>query len=399
MSTTSQVSEQADMAYDRAWSNTGAKFPDHDTGWVAQSYPSASGITEDQLLSAEEVRKLEEHVLGKRGVPDGTTDLNDDVPDFIHIAAKAGPALDHLGRTPKERKDRKIKDEMSLIEQPQLPAIIASDNLPRRTITFLRDHELEYPDLYMGVYVAPDWSVKDEEARFARMFARSGCYKADTIEEASLVVFGGGTDVEPLLYGESNEHKHPSVYYSSERDAADMEIYVKCRDLGIPMMGVCRGAQFLHVMNGGKLYQDIDGHQGGHKAWALRERQTIENVSSVHHQSCMFNRENGMELLLTTSSKTTFRWLNADVKLKKPTMDVEAYFYRDTGCFGVQGHPEYTGYNKFTVWCLERINDLFLTSPDFEWQGKCLRMTKAAKDAKQIAAVYVENAYNQSKEA
>lgn len=358
-------------------------------------------IKEGDLLSAEEAQAAEEQLLGKRG---DILILDDDMPDFLQTAAKAGPSrvsetpvLDALGRIPK--RERKVMDAVALGEHPTIPAIIASfkdEAKIRRAITVLRDHELEYPDLYMAVFVAGDWAVPDDEARFAKLFSRAGCYRAETVEEADIVVFGGGSDVEPLLYGEDNSMRHFSTYYAPDRDAADMKIYLQARSQGTPMMGVCRGAQFLHVMNGGKLYQDINGHQGAHKAWALREQMLIEKVSSVHHQSCVFNKE--MEILLTTS-QSNVRHLNKDVVEKSPKPDIEAFYYRDTGCFGVQGHPEYADCNKFSVWCLEKISDLFLCSPDFMWEDKRLQMTPAARDAKQIAEQYVENAYNQSKEA
>jgi hypothetical protein len=105
-----------------------------------------------------------------------------------------------------------------------------------------------------------------------------------------------------------------------------------------------------------------------------------------------------MEVLLTTANQTTVRWLNNDVKDTSAKVDIEAFYYRDSGCFGVQGHPEYSGCNKFSVWCLEQLNHLFLCSPDFEWADKRLQMTKSARDAQAIAEQYVENAYNKSKE-
>jgi hypothetical protein len=400
-----EVEKRLIDAHDRAYPN--------DTGWIDRSYPRTVSIEESQILTAEEVKAAEEELLGKRGVPHddkcsaglfegglcscsaGQAELNDEVPNFLHVAAKAGPVLDALGRTPKERKPM---DAAALGETENLPVII-NPSKPKRTTTILRDHDLEYPDLFLAVYVAPDWDVPEDEARFARLFVRSGCYRADSIEEADLVVFGGGSDVEPLLYGESNEHRHPTVFYNPKRDAADMEIYLKARAQGTPMMGVCRGAQFLHVMNGGKLFQHVDGHNGAHKAFAMRDKMLIESVSSVHHQACVFDPSLGMELLLTTGSVSTNRWLNADEKDLKPKMDIEGFFYRDSGCFGVQGHPEYANYNKFSVWCLEQIGSLFVNSQDFCWYDKRLQMTPEARDAKEIATQYVENAYKQSKEA
>jgi gamma-glutamyl-gamma-aminobutyrate hydrolase PuuD len=383
----SDVRERVEESYDRTW---------NPRTLMESAYPSSK--KESDFLTAEEALAAEEQLLGKRGVVNDDTPFRDDeMPEFLQTAVKAGPlvadpfnrptpVLDALGRTPKERKERKITDSIALGET----------KIPQRAVTILRDHDLEHPDLYMAIYVAGDWAVRDDEARFARLFSRSGCYKADTIEDADLVIFGGGSDVEPLLYGENNADRFPSTYYDEKRDAADIQIYLQCRNQGTPMMGVCRGAQFLHVMNGGKLYQDIDGHQGSHKAFALREKTLIEKVSSVHHQSCIFNKE--MEVLLTTSSTATTRWLDRDRKDTAAKLDIEGFYYRDTGCFGVQGHPEYAGYNKFSVWCLDQISNLFLTSPDFTWEGKRLRMTKEAKDAKEIATQYIENAYNNSTE-
>jgi GMP synthase-like glutamine amidotransferase len=406
--TSGDVRERIEESYDRTWKRDGPG------DLMEASYPGNKSIHD--FLTAEEARAQEEKILGRRPAcldavrVRSDAELDDDVPDFLHTAAKAGPpsfpsdtpVLDHLGRTPKERKERKIMDAIALGEKvhpASTNALVVGGktiDLNKRVITLMKDHDLQYPDLYMAVYVAGDWAVPDDEARFARLFSRCGCYKADTVEEADLVVFGGGSDVEPSLYGEDNANMHESVYFSKDRDNADMKIYTKALELGIPMMGVCRGAQFLHVMNGGKLYQDVNGHNGAHKAFCLREKMLIENVSSVHHQQCMFNKE--MEVLMTTSTVCTTRHIDKDKTDKRPRLDVEAFFYRDTGCFGVQGHPEYANYNRFSVWCMETVSNLFLTSPDFTWEGKRLRMTKEARDAKAIAAAYIENAYNQTKE-
>lgn len=412
--TKDDVRERVEESYTRSWNPRTLMESAYPSDVTSDDMPFT--ILEKDLLTAEEAAAAEEQLLGKRGMPHDdkcsagkfkgglcscsagqVSDLNDDVPDFLYTAAKAGPPLDALGRTDKERKERKIADAIALGEKKitQLPMLTGIEK-PKRAVTVMRDHDLTYPDLYMAVYVVPDWDVDEDEARFARWMHRSGCYRADTIEEADLVIFSGGSDVEPLLYGEKNETRHPSTYYNIERDNADMKIYLQARSQGTPIMGVCRGAQFLHVMNGGKLYQHIEGHNGGHKAFALREKLLIENVSSVHHQSCVFQKD--MEVLLT-ANQSSVRYFDKDRKDTSAKIDVEAFYYRDTGCFGVQGHPEYSGFNKFSIWCLEQLNNLFLCSPDFVWEGKRLRMTPAARDAKKIAEQYIENAYNQSKEA
>jgi hypothetical protein len=74
--------------------------------------------------------------------------------------------------------------------------------------------------------------------------------------------------------------------------------------------------------------------------------------------------------VLGITRKSTYRWKNNEEKETGDKPDVEAFFYRDTGCFGVQGHPEYANCNRFQTWVLEMINELFLMSPDYEWQGR-----------------------------
>lgn len=221
-----------------------------------------------------------------------------------------------------------------------------------------RDMLMTVPQLYMEVFVVGDAS---EEAAFAEMFVRAECFKASSVETADLVVFTGGEDVNPALYG---KNRHESTMFHSARDEEDMLIYEKCLKLGIPMFGVCRGAQFLHVMNGGALYQDVDHHNGKHQMYDRRARQVIQNVSSVHHQMCRPNPEGGMEILGTSYARSKTRWIDDKVCETGNTDDIEAFWYPDTICFGVQGHPEYRGYSEFTKWTLNMIEHLFVHNPD-----------------------------------
>jgi len=219
------------------------------------------------------------------------------------------------------------------------------------------------PQLYLDVFIAGD--TYDQRA-FAEMFVAAECNRASSPAEADLVIFTGGADVNPALYGED---PHSSTIYNIGRDEADLELYDECYKNGIPMFGVCRGAQFLHVMNGGKLIQDIDNHNGDHVLWDIKARKQIKKVSSVHHQACIRNPTGGMDTI-AVASKSKTRWFNPTTKTEGPATDVEAFFYRETCCFGVQGHPEYRNYPEFRRWCLDYLNqfinenvDLVLTKP------------------------------------
>lgn len=243
-----------------------------------------------------------------------------------------------------------------------------------RTVTVIRDKMPDdLPELWLEVYIE---GPRFEHQAFANMLGRAKCRRAATPDDADLVIFTGGEDVNPLLYG---KQPHSTTCYDNRRDEIDMALYEKCVTEGIPMFGVCRGAQFLHVMNGGKLYQDIDRHQGAHMMYDPIARRVLRNVSSVHHQSCIPNTEGG-QVILGECNISSKRWLD-DCNFRTGTaMDVEAYWYPDTFCLGVQGHPEYKGYEEYTAWCLKQIYDYIVINTDIELVGRVRRVKNSVRD-------------------
>lgn len=243
-------------------------------------------------------------------------------------------------------------------------------------VTLIKDSTLEYPTLCLRIYVQPDPEVGaiEDEARYAKMFAKTGCRRAETPAEADLVIFSGGSDVDPQLYG---ERPHSTTFWDVKRDETDIRLYTLCIDTGIPMLGICRGAQFLSVMNGGKLFQDVDGHNGNHSIYDKLSGGEIMKISSVHHQLVMPNTANGMEIIAVSKGLSSERWTNDKNCFVTPTEEIEAFFYRDTCCLGIQGHPEYEGYHYYQKWVLELVNQTIFLNPDLHWteEGQ-LRMKK-----------------------
>ncbi len=71
------------------------------------------------------------------------------------------------------------------------------------------------------------------------------------------VIIGGGDDISPDLYGASVE---VTARLDPERDRMERAIAAHALQEGVPVLGICRGAQMLNVAAGGTLHQD---------AWAL----------------------------------------------------------------------------------------------------------------------------------
>lgn len=187
------------------------------------------------------------------------------------------------------------------------------------------------------------------------LFCEAGAKKAKSVNEADLVVFLGGADVNPALYGEKPV---PAVISWDEgRDNREKTVYDYCVNHGIPMFGICRGAQFLHVMNGGTLWQHVDGHLGNHVIFDVEE-DLLVTTSSTHHQMMKYN--DTMTLLAVTDENVSSFVQNEEGKFDTDTdniIEVEACFYDTTKCLCVQGHPEY-GSAEFTSWSFHKLQEL-----------------------------------------
>ena len=68
-------------------------------------------------------------------------------------------------------------------------------------------------------------------------------------------LFTGGPDVSPQLYGE--ETKPACGELCLERDALEQELLRQVLEQDKPILGICRGLQFLNAHLGGTLYQDL----------------------------------------------------------------------------------------------------------------------------------------------
>lgn len=258
-----------------------------------------------------------------------------------------------------------MSDIVRAAVQKMRPKVQQPEEKPKRSPNAIRrvhirqDTRVKFPQLYLPIYVH---GTPYEERQYAEMFSRAGCYRADRPAKADLVIFAGSTDVNPDLYGEP-KHTMTSAP-NKEEDEAGMKMFRHCKKHGIPMLGVCKGAQLLHVAMGGKLYQHIDQHYGDHSIYDVRNKVTIEKVSSNHHQAVI--PQEGMEIL-AHASKSTKKWRNPLVNDGDKGFEVEAFFYEETGILGIQGHPEYRGYDFFAAWVMDLIEHHILYNPKFEY--------------------------------
>jgi gamma-glutamyl-gamma-aminobutyrate hydrolase PuuD len=172
------------------------------------------------------------------------------------------------------------------------------------------------------------------------MFQSRGWEVVGFMDDADLIQFTGGEDVSPHLYGEL---PHPETYSSGARDECELELYELALRKDIPMAGVCRGGQFLHVMNGGDLWQHVHGHAlfGTHKAYTCDSFVDID-VTSTHHQAM---RETcnigGLTILVADTHGACEHMLMDNVEKIACKNSLEAVYYARTSCLCFQPHPEF----------------------------------------------------------
>lgn len=78
----------------------------------------------------------------------------------------------------------------------------------------------------------------------------------DFIDQLDGIIFQGGIDITPQLYGEyplDDDHRG-----DPQRDVYEMKILDLAIKRKMPVLGICRGFQLINVYFGGSLYQDIE---------------------------------------------------------------------------------------------------------------------------------------------
>jgi putative glutamine amidotransferase len=117
------------------------------------------------------------------------------------------------------------------------------------------------------------------------------------VERLDGICLAGGPDIDPFVYGAGERHPqlgstHPLV------DAFELTVARVTDAAGLPLLGICRGAQALNVARGGTLHQHVDGHRQAELATVPTQAIAVEpqsrlaaitgtelTVNSFHHQA------------------------------------------------------------------------------------------------------------------
>ncbi len=126
----------------------------------------------------------------------------------------------------------------------------------------------------------------------------------------------------------------------SKRDQWEAILGQTAIQLGIPIVGVCRGAQLGCALAGGILVQDVSGHGGDHLIRTNDDQVLV--TSSLHHQM-LYPWEVDHELIAWADPELSRRYeglSDLEEEMRDPR-EPEIVWFPKIKCLAIQGHPEF----------------------------------------------------------
>ena len=177
------------------------------------------------------------------------------------------------------------------------------------------------------------------------------------------ILLVGGNDVGP----QANEKWPPSASVAQERDRAEHAIVQFGLEQGIPMIGVCRGMQFINTYFGGTLVRDLLTETEGETHVAMDHRLKIVDAR--------FREILKVDMLTTNSFHDQGVTLETLAPCLKPIAlseagVVEALYHPELPLLGMQWHPERPNPDPQTA-----------TALFSHWLGWCISYSQAKHPA------------------
>lgn len=157
------------------------------------------------------------------------------------------------------------------------------------------------------------------------------------------IVFSGGLDVDPSVYGESPLEKCEAT--DLRRDWFDLRLFKIAKELQIPTLCICKGHQIASVAMGGNLYQDLSYYP----TKTLVHNQNSEpnfkaHKISIKKDSLLYEVLGKENIMVNSFHHQMLKDIPKDYQVTATAEDgiVEAIEYVDKNYFflSLQWHPE-----------------------------------------------------------
>lgn len=154
------------------------------------------------------------------------------------------------------------------------------------------------------------------------------------------LLLSGGGDMAAWCYGSDAV---PETYgVDTERDAWELALVHEAQAIGLPILGICRGAQVLNVAAGGTLIQHLPAFTAEAHRVCARDSEEVHSVR-VEPSSMLFEVTGRLELGVNSLHHQAVGRVGAGLRpvAWSPDGIIEA-IESDEGCpvLAVQWHPE-----------------------------------------------------------
>jgi len=178
------------------------------------------------------------------------------------------------------------------------------------------------------------------------------------------LVLWGGEDIHPSYYNERPHKYTQNKHGKSQRDINEWKAMKYAQINKIPIIGVCRGAQFLCVFSGGSLIQHVTGHVGGGRHNIMfADRNDVMVTTSCHHQM-MYPWKTDYQLLAWATMRLSDCYEGEDEKEvvnMANKFEPEVIYFPKTRGLAIQGHPEWMeDSDPFVLYCNQMVQELLL---------------------------------------
>ena len=215
-----------------------------------------------------------------------------------------------------------------------------------------------------------------EQPKFQELFDEVGIIQRPsfTSHYNNVIVLWGGEDINSWIYREKHWQtglEHPM----SRRDAREFNIVFDAKAKGIPIIAVCRGAQLMTAIAGGKLIQHVYHHAGQHHEIKTDDGRVML-ANSYHHQMCYLEGgANGdgrvdHELIAWSHPNRSSIYYGSEGTYSPELPATRELGWREPEVFWlpawkalcIQGHPEYRsdGVAEYEDYCCELVKKYIL---------------------------------------
>lgn len=175
----------------------------------------------------------------------------------------------------------------------------------------------------------------------------------------------GGQDVDPALYGEEKSPACGSL--CSARDRMEGILLDAALRLDKPVLGICRGLQFLNAHTGGTLYQDLPTEHPGVNHRMERPYDRPQHAVTIDRESPLFDIVGGREYQVNSCHHQGVKDLSPVLCAAATAEDglVEAAWMPGKHfILAVQWHPEFNYQNDPVS---KRLFEAFVTAAKYPW--------------------------------